>query len=446
MKSSPLKTNLFFKIGSIVVIILLLLIPTGNIQGLITERESRQQEAIDEVSAKWGEAQYLTGPFISIPYYRYEKEPISGSNQVRIIKHKDYYHLLPESLKAQVKLKPQKRSRGIYEVVVYDAQLQIEGTFEGILDNIADIPQEDLMIDKAVVVFGISDLKAIEEQVSINWNDNKYAFNPGVPLKSIVGSGVQFELNLKEVLEVKHTFSLEVALKGSKKIMFAPVGKTTDINMESDWSNPSFTGAFLPDSRKVESTGFSANWNILHLNRNFPQAWINNNYGIEDEYFGVDLLLPVDSYQKSSRAIKYAILFVVLTFMVFFFIEVLNHIFIHPIQYILVGLALVLFFTLLLSISEHISFDWAYICAAMSTLILVAMYVKAIIKSTPLSLVVTGILSTLYAFIFVVIQLQDLALLIGSIGLFVILSLVMYFSRKIDWYAIQGVKQAEKEA
>jgi len=173
---------------------------------------------------------------------------------------------------------------------------------------------------------------------------------------------------------------------------------------------------------------------VLHLNRNFPQSWTGNKYKIEDSAFGIDLLVPVDNYQKSYRSIQYAILFIGLTFLVFFFIEVLNKVYIHPIQYILVGISLVVFFTLLLSISEHLNYNIAYIISAVSTLLLVAGYVQAILKSRDLTYLMIGILTILYTFIFVIIQLQDYSLLIGSIGIFIILGLVMYFSRKIDWY------------
>jgi inner membrane protein len=212
------------------------------------------------------------------------------------------------------------------------------------------------------------------------------------------------------------------------------MGKVTDINMNSNWSNPSFNGAFLPDTHKVDHNGFVANWNVLHLNRNFPQIWTSSHQTIEGSAFGVDLLLPVDNYQKSYRAIRYAILFIGFTFLVFFFIEVLNKIFIHPVQYILVGIALIVFYTLLLAISEHIRFNYAFVLSAVATLLLIGGYIRAILKSWKLTGLITGILSVLYSFIFVIIQLQDYALLIGSIGVFIILALTMYFSRKIDWY------------
>ena len=231
-----------------------------------------------------------------------------------------------------------------------------------------------------------------------------------------------------------YQFKLSLNLKGSQLLYFTPVGKVTDINLSSDWPNPSFNGAFLPDKREISEKGFKANWNILHLNRNFPQIWTGSQHTISKSSFGIDLILPVDNYQKSYRSIRYAILFIGFTFLVFFFIEVLNKVFIHPVQYILVGVALIVFYTLLLSFSEHMKYNLAFIISALSTLLLIAGYVKAILKSSQLSLLISGILTVLYTFIFVIIQLQDYALLIGSIGIFIILGLVMYFSRKIDWY------------
>ncbi|MGB5782368.1 MAG: cell envelope integrity protein CreD, partial [Eudoraea sp.] len=204
-----------------------------------------------------------------------------------------------------------------------------------------------------------------------------------------------------------------------------------------NWSNPSFDGEFLPDTHTVDNDGFAASWNILHLNRNYPQSWSGADYYIHDSAFGVNLLLPVDRYQKSMRVIKYAILFLAFTFLVFFFVEVLNQVFIHPVQYILVGTAIVVFYTLLIALSEHITFNLSYLFSAILTLILVTGYVYAILSSKKLAFLILGMLGVLYSFIFTIIQLQDYALLIGSIGVFIILALVMYGSRKIDWYELR---------
>ena len=239
-----------------------------------------------------------------------------------------------------------------------------------------------------------------------------------------------------------YRFSFDVELKGSQQLYFTPVGKETDVVLNSDWQTPKFDGAFLPDQHKTDKAGFKAHWNILNLNRNYPQSWTGSSYKLRDSSFGVDLKLPVDNYQKSHRSIHYAILFIGLTFLVFFFIEIFQASGIHPIQYILVGIALVVFYTLLLSISEHIRFNYAFILSALATVALISMYVRAILGSLKMSLFIAGLLSMLYLFIFVIIQLEDLALLIGSIGVFVILGLVMYFSRKIDWYGIGQDKGA----
>lgn len=439
-----LKSNIYFKIGTIFIIILMLMIPTSMIKGLINEREFTQEEAIHEVSSKWGEAQTISGPFITIPYYRYSKEYSKKDSTEKIIQFKEYLHVLPSQLDISGSIQPEKRYRGIYEIVVYNSNLEISGTFNKFDIEALDIQQKNILFDKAEFVVGINDLRGIEEQIKLTWGNEKISFNPGVSSNDIVESGINALLKLDPNDSTKYNFSLNIHLKGSQQLYFTPVGKITDINLTSEWPNPSFNGAFLPDSREISEKGFKANWNVLHLNRNFPQIWTGDQHSIDDSSFGIDLLLPVDNYQKSYRSIKYAILFIVFTFLVFFFIEVLNKIFIHPIQYILVGVALIVFYTLLLSFSEHMQYNLAFIISALATLVLIAGYVRAILGSAQLTLLITGILTVLYTFIFVIIQLQDYALLIGSIGIFIILGLVMYFSRKINWYDLNLGQNEEK--
>lgn len=432
----PLKNNIYFKIGTIVIITLLLLIPASMIRSLIIERESTQNEAIREVSSKWGEEQTISGPLISIPYYRYIKEFSRKDSTEKIVQIKEFIHILPTELNISGNINSEKRYRGIYEIVVYNSKLSISGAFNNIDLASLDIQPRNILFDKAEFVIGINDLRGIEEQVILNWNDQNIAFNPDVSSNDVVMTGINALLNLDLKDSSAYNFSLELDLKGSQLLYFTPVGRVTNINLRSEWPNPSFKGAFLPDSREVSEKGFVANWNVLHLNRNFPQIWLGNRHSISDSSFGIDLLLPVDNYQKSYRSIRYAILFIGFTFLTFFFIEVLNKVFIHPIQYILVGIALIVFYSLLLSISEYLKYNLAFIVSAISTLALIAGYVQAILKSGKLTLLISGILTVLYSFIFTIIQLQDYALLIGSIGIFIILGLVMYFSRKIDWYNI----------
>jgi inner membrane protein len=288
-------------------------------------------------------------------------------------------------------------------------------------------------------------LRGIEKQIKLRWNGEYFNFNPGVTTNDVVQNGINSPISINLMDSTDYNFSFSLDLKGSQLLYFTPVGKVTDVNMTSSWKNPSFDGAFLPDTRKVTNKGFTANWNILNLNRNYPQAWTGSKFSLNESAFGINLLLPVDNYQKSYRAIRYAILFIGFTFMVFFFIEVLNRYFIHPVQYILVGIALVIFFILLISISEQLNFNSAYIISAIATLLLIAGYVKAILKSFKLTFLISGILFILYSFIFIIIQLQDLSLLIGSIGIFIVLGLVMYFSRKIDWDNIVITEKEEPE-
>ena len=229
-------------------------------------------------------------------------------------------------------------------------------------------------------------------------------------------------------------FAFDLVLKGSQQLYFAPVGRETKVKIQSKWATPSFDGAFLPDNRTISDAGFTADWKVLHLNRNYPQSWTGARNGIIESAFGVNLLLPTDHYKKSIRTVKYAFILIALTFLIFFFMEILNGRLVHPFQYILVGMALCIFYTLLLSFSEHLNFNIAYTLAAAMTVGMVTFYAKTIFETWQLAALVGGILTILYLFVFTIVQLNDYALLIGSLGLFGVLGIVMYLSRKIDWY------------
>ena len=435
-----LKSNIFFKIGIIIVITLILLIPTVLVQELIHERENVQEQAIEEVSSKWGNGQTITGPFVSVPYDKFIKRTLTDSTS-EIVTLKKWAHFLPEQLNIEGKVAPEKRYRGIFEVVVYESLLSLNGSFNQFDFDQLEVESKNVHFDQATFNVGVSDLRGIETQVSLNLNNKASLFNPSTSTNDLVKSGINANIKIDKDDSLNYEFNVELDLKGSQHLYFVPVGKITDINIASDWSTPSFTGEYLPDTRIINDSGFTANWNILHLNRNYPQSWIGSQHNVSYSSFGTDLLLPVDGYKKSHRVARYSILFIVLTFLVFFFVEIMNKVFIHPIQYLLVGIALVLFYSLLLSFSEHILFNFSYILAAVLTLFLVTGYTMAILKSKTLSLLILGILTILYTFIFIIIQMEDYALLIGSIGIFIILGIVMFFSRKIDWYDIKIGKE-----
>jgi inner membrane protein len=435
------RNTVMIKAVFIAIITLLLLIPAAMISNLVYERQNTKNEAINEIGEKWGKEQTLTGPFLTIPFTKHIKRYSPKDSTDVWIERTDYLNMLPENLNVSGSIAPEKRYRGIFEVIVYNSDISLDGDFSTLNIKDFDIETKDLHLDNAFLSIGISDLRGIEEQIDLKWGENTKVFNPGTITTNIISSGINAPLNISvnsngDILSEPFAFNLK--LKGSEYLRFVPVGKITDVELKSDWNTPSFDGAFLPDHRTVSDSGFVASWNVLHLNRNYPQAWLNSEHRVQESAFGVDLLLPVDNYKKSERSIKYAILFIGLTFLVFFFIEIINKKRVHPIQYILVGLALCLFYTLLLSISEHSTFNFAYLISSVLTIGLISAYTKTVLKSNSLTGLMSGILTILYLFIYVIIQLEDYALLMGSIGLFIILALVMYFSRKIDWYEINN--------
>lgn len=423
------RNRLMIKSVVIGILILILLVPTVFIQDLVREREGRQREVAQEVSSKWAAAQTLTGPYLIIPY---KTQVTDNKGNVTYIEKPAYF--LPDELNVDADIAPEIRYRTIFKIVVYKSQATFRGSFS-INPEQAGINRESLLTDKAKMCFGISDLRGIQEKTSLNLNGAVYVFNAGLPANDVARNGIQTPVHLSlSDLEKPLNFSVNLKVKGSENLYFTPLGGSTSVTLSSSWSNPAFDGSFLPDVRQVNDKGFTAGWKILNLNRNYPQSWKDGNYNVEASAFGLNLLQPTDSYAKTMRSVKYAILFIALTFMLFFFIEIMQGKSIHPLQYVLIGLALCIFYTLLLSISEYINFNAAYIISTVATVSLITLYAAGIFKKWKIASVFGGVLTTLYAFIFVLIQLQDYALLFGSIGLFVLLALVMYYSRKIDWF------------
>lgn len=431
--------NVFFKMFVIFVLILILSIPAFMVQGLIHERMMRQEEAVTEVSSKHAMEQQLTGPILTIPFRKTRTALNQNTGRQETVTERHYLHVLPDQLNIKGTVLPEKRKRGMYEVIVYKSNMNFAAQFDELHLDYLNVAKEQIELDKAFLSIGITDLKGLSEQVKIQLNDSSFMCNPGIPVNDVIESGLHINVPLKvEDRKIKVDFKLD--LKGSQELMFVPIGKETRVNLTSPWKDPSFDGEFLPHTRSVSKDGFSAEWKVLHLNRNYPQFWVGEKNSLSDSAFGVDLKLPVDVYQKSMRVAKYAMLFIVLTYLVFFFVEILNKVLIHPIQYILVGLALVLFYILMLAFSEHIYFDWAYLLAALMTIGLIYFYARAILKSGKLAAMTAAILTILYSFIFVIIQMQDYALLVGSIGVFLILAVTMHFSRKIDWFDLKKEK------
>lgn len=416
------------KLISMAILILLLLIPTSMVESLITEREYRRSDTIYEISNTWGNAQTLTGAVVTVPYLTY-----FTNEQKEVVSQVEYAHFLPENLQFEGEIFPEKRYRALYEVVVYVAELAVKGNFGQIDFSEWNIRAEDVLWDKAFLSIGITDMRGIQEKIMLQWQDSTFSLNPGIETSDVIKSGVSVKVPFAET-SGDIDFSYKLKLNGSRDLYFVPLGEENMVNIKSTWADPSFVGSFLPDEKNISPAGFDANWRVLHLNRNYPQSWKGPAFQVEASAFGVNLLVPVDHYQKSTRSAKYAVMFIALTFLIFFFVEILNRKRIHPIQYILVGLAICLFYTLLVALSEHISFNLAYLVSAVATIALITLYVSSVFKSQKLTALCSLVLIILYGFLFTLLQLQDYALLLGSIGLFITLSIVMYLSRNIDWY------------
>lgn len=435
-----IKQSITIRLITIGILILLLMIPVTMVESLIREREYRQEEAIREVSSKWGEEQTISGLVLTVPYRTYEKVYEKDSkDDFKLVESIEYAHFLPEVLNIDGSISPEIRYRGIYEVIVYNSVVDLNGSFT--TPNFEDwkIDKANILWEDAFVSLGLSDLRSIQENISVQWDDKEYFFNPGVESNDVIPNGISTRLAIQHADSAFSTseFSVNLNFNGSSGLNFIPLGKTTKVNIESKWANPSFDGAFLPDSREINTDGFSADWEVLHLNRSYPQHFRGSVTEIYESSFGVNLIVPVDEYQKSMRSAKYAVMFITLTFLIFFFVQILNRVRIHPIQYIIVGLALCVFYTLLIAISEHLNFMYSYVIASVSIIAMITLYAKSIFKSNMLTMLLCLILVILYLFIYSIIQMEDYALLMGSIGLFVVLAIVMYLSRKIDWYAIK---------
>ncbi len=417
---------------------LVLLIPAAMIRGLIHEREDRRDGAVAEISAKWGGAQTVAGPVLTVPYRQYHK-----NDKGKVVSTTtEYAHFLPDDLSIAGTIVPQVRYRGIYEAVLYNGKLRLAGTFSRPDGRELGIPPADIMYDKAFLSVGITDMKGIREIISVRWNGEAIPANPGIESRDVLESGVSARVALSETTK-RYPFALDLDLNGSQQISFLPFGKETRVALSSNWASPSFKGEFLPEKRSISKAGFSAEWKVLSLNRNYPQKWTGRNANVATSAFGASLLLPLDGYLKTTRTTKYALLFIALTFAAFFVIEVLKRFSLHPVQYLLVGLALVLFYTLLLSLTEHLRFQYSYLVAGAGIVALVSAYSASILRSGRLAAVVGAVVAVLYAFLYVLLQCEDFALLIGSVGLFAILGLFMYLTRTVDWFTVLKPEAAE---
>jgi inner membrane protein len=428
-----LQNNLGNKLAVIGALGLVLWTSTLLVRGLIDERKQSRLEATKEIGSKWANPQWVAGPLLVVPYTVSWKSA-DGKRPQMTRKH----YQLPETLRISGDLVPQQRYRGIYESTVYTAAVTVHATFGPVRISASPEEQVDAHFADATVAFGVADLRGIDQAVGIEAGGRKLEAEPDI-VEGPIPTGIRARFDAAAFAPTGFDVQVRLSLRGTEDFQTLPLGKETIVDLRSAWPSPSFGGAFLPRTRDIQAHGFTASWSVLHYNRNIPQTWSDAGMTwdkIKDLRFGVSLKEVADHYQKSTRAVKYAILFILLTFVTCFVLEILGGFALHPVQYLLVGAAVSLFFLLLVSLSEHLAFGLAYAIASAMTILVIVGYSWAILRGGWNVAVLGSVTVVLYVFLYVVLQLEDYALLVGSLGVFAALATVMWATRRIDWYGI----------
>mgnify|MGYP002277533491 CR=1 FL=1 len=429
-----------------IVLVLLFFIPLQMISSTISERSFRAKEVAREIAGKWAQAQAVQGPFLVIPGERVNPASDSGEMQYRKVV------LLPDQLTADARVNTEERSRGIFDTVVYTTEVKLSGDFTAEAFAKAGFEAEGwrLRLDQAVLALGIDDLRGIQGDLTARWGGAALATEPGMPAGALLPkSGIHWPLAGQVRLQDEGTaFEVAFTLRGSSRLAFLPVGKRSVITLQGNWPSPSFNGHGLPVSHDVREDGFSARWDIFHLSRPLPQSWTSDARQIVDLKpftVGAAFLQPVNFYLLSQRSVKYGLLIVALLFLTFFLFEVLAGIALHPLQYLMVGGGLVLFFLSLVSFAEVIGFAAAYGLSAALVAAMVSLYAAAILKRRLWAALLFAMIAGLYGLLYLILNLEEAALLAGTLLLFAALGLTMYVTRHVDWFNVGKTPPAPEE-
>jgi inner membrane protein len=438
MRNFSPATILTAKLVVIGILGVLLWIPTSIVGLLVSERSNRRDEVVAEVSATWGGAQVLQGPVLSVPISIWHEEE-NGRRSRRTA----WVNQLPELLEIRGALEPSIRYRAIYEVALYRGSLGLQGSFPPLDPSRWGVRAEDVEWDRAVLTFGVSDPKGFRELPHLALGGEDLVLEPGAgrgPFPDGLGAAVKLQWPEGENGGTNIPFEIEVELAGSESLHFLPMARETFVELDAPWPDPSFDGAFLPERRSVSEQGFSASWRVLSLHREVPQYWVSSDDmsqclgdDLRNSSFGTRLLFPVDAYQRTTRSVKYSVLFSLLTLLGFFAVEIGGKTTIHPVQYGVIGFALCLFYLVLLSLSELVGFDPAYGLASIVIIALISGYIHGIGRRRTLTTLCAGVLTIVYGSLFIMLQLEELALLMGTLLLLVLCGVVMLLTRRLSW-------------
>lgn len=430
-----------FKFIVICILILALMIPLLFVWALASDRKAYSNRAVNEVSKSWSGEQVFRGPLIIVPV---KKKQITRRNREEVLTEVTKYAvLLPEDLDISVDVETTERKRGIFKIPVYRSKVAFKGRFgEADLKRI-ERESNEIVWQDAFLATMISDVRGIKKTAQITLGNLTEKFRPGL------GGGIRSEKGIhvplsEEMIKAGFPFDFALDVNGSKAISFIPAGGETKLAAKSNWPHPSFDGSFLPETREISDSGFSATWAIPKLARGEQQSFIVNNVRglMQPNVFNIRFYQPVSYYNLVDRSLKYAIGFISIIFLSVFVLEILARKRFHWIQYVFVGLALIIFYLVLLGLSEHIGFEWAYGLAAAATAILVGLYCRSAFQSFAKGATIFGVIATIYGLLYMLLRAEDYAMLIGSIAAFCLLSIVMYATRNVDWSGSDNSDQA----
>ena len=420
------------KAVTIGIIVLVLLVPLSMLRGLVSERAQLREYAYERVAVGWGGQNVLGGPMLIVPRER----TYVDDGKVRVSRNMVY--LLPSRLQValDVRLEPEPRKVGIYGVPVYLSDVRLDGEFDfAALESISDDSDGGYLWEQARLLLPMSQVRSLREVRTARFSEDSLTFGPA---SGRVLGGIETAVDLRAFAQGGTTsFQFETTFAGSREISVLPLGSETRVQLSSNWPHPSFQGAFLPSSHDIAAEGFKAQWQVLELNRPYPQRWVEGEVGesaLNSSAFGVALYQPSDVYQRGERAIKYALLFIALTFLTFFAWEQLSGTRLHPLQYLLVGLALSTFYLLLIALSEHLAFALSYALGAVALTLLIGTYIAGAVASRTRGSVAATAMGIVYGLLYVLVISEDYALLLGAITLFAALAAVMLVTRRVDWY------------
>ena len=437
LKGAVRRHSVVAKVLLIGILSLVLLVPLLMLQSVVGEREQRKAETESEIMQAWGGPQTLAGPFLTVPYISRSRD--ANGKPVETVQA---VHFLPQILAIDGSLLPETRARGMYQVTVYAARVSFQGTFGRPDFSGYRVSPADILWDQAFVSLELPDMRSLQEKVPLAWGQGRVEFHSGKGSIGMFAGEMRAEVpGLARAAAWRAPaavvpFSFELALHGGDSISFLPLGDETRVHIRSPWPSPHFNGSYLPERRTLAADGFDSEWRVISMARPYPQRWTDGEVepqALVSSGFGVGLMTPVDTYLKVTRALKYGLLFLLLPFCTLFLFEVFSRRRIHPLQFLLVGLADCVFYLLLLSLAEHVSFGGAYAIAATACAGLVTLYAMAVVKSTA-GVVMLPVLGAAYGFLALVLSSEDNALVLGAVGLFLLLATVMFLTRRVDWY------------